>query len=529
MNWLEVSPGRRRLPPARPPARSVSGSAPASSGSLSRALGAQRVQQQGERAAPQLRRRVEAVRAATCGGGREQEPRGRPGLGAEDVGLGRRERAAGAVHDDLGAPSLDGHAEAAQAGGERVRVAGLERPAQHRAAGREPGQQQRAVGHALGAGHAHDGVEARSGRADGARAVGRGASWPRMIPQRPPGPATGLLRQSVDHVLGQHERSGRAGACSRTPAWGRRRSRSAPGPRRGRPPPGCSARCRRSRRRRGSRSSCPRRAARARRWTDRRAWVADGSGAALVGAGAADDAAAAGADESPEPQATTAVARTTASARARITRTMRNMRTPFPLRFAAGGAGTGSRYLTHAALRPLLPTSSRRPRTRSRPGSRPPTASSAKAGMPPAPFSTTLRTSAASVPATSALPWWQPLHWALQIAAPSAAEPAAGALVAGAVVAVPVVSVELSPQATRTAPRTTASVARMIRRRMRAPFVGCGWRCLPGAAAAVNRRGAWSTARRPRRPACRRARTAAAGASRPRRPRRGRRAPARAP
>ena len=33
-NWLEVSPGSRRLPPASPPARSVSGSAPASSGSV---------------------------------------------------------------------------------------------------------------------------------------------------------------------------------------------------------------------------------------------------------------------------------------------------------------------------------------------------------------------------------------------------------------------------------------------------------------------------------------------------------------
>ena len=68
-----------------------------------RALGAQRVQQQGERAAPQLRRRVEAVGAAARGRRRQQEPRGRPGLGAEDVGLGRREGAAGAVHDDVGA------------------------------------------------------------------------------------------------------------------------------------------------------------------------------------------------------------------------------------------------------------------------------------------------------------------------------------------------------------------------------------------------------------------------------------------
>ena len=57
-----------------------------------RALRAQRVQQQAERAAPQLRRRVEAVGAFAGRRRCQQEPGGRARLGAEDVGLGCRER-----------------------------------------------------------------------------------------------------------------------------------------------------------------------------------------------------------------------------------------------------------------------------------------------------------------------------------------------------------------------------------------------------------------------------------------------------
>ena len=129
-----------------------------------RALRAQRLEQEAERAAPQLRRRVEAVDALAGRGRRQQEPGGRPRLGAEHVGLGGREPAAGAVTTTSSPLPLDGDAEAAQAGGERVRVAGLERAAQHRPAGREAGQQQRAVGDALGPRHAHDGVEAGAWR-----------------------------------------------------------------------------------------------------------------------------------------------------------------------------------------------------------------------------------------------------------------------------------------------------------------------------------------------------------------------------
>ena len=137
-----------------------------------RALRAQRLEQEAERAAPQLRRRVEAVDALAGCGRRQQEPGGRARLGAVHVGLGGGEPAARSRDDDLVAAPLDGDAEAAQAGGERVRVAGLERPAQHRPAGREAGQQQRAVGDALGPRHAHDGVEAGACGADGARGAG---------------------------------------------------------------------------------------------------------------------------------------------------------------------------------------------------------------------------------------------------------------------------------------------------------------------------------------------------------------------
>ena len=64
MNWLEVSPGRRRLPPARPlrgqqRQRQAGGVVRL----RARALRAQRLEQQAERPAPQLRRRVEAVAA----------------------------------------------------------------------------------------------------------------------------------------------------------------------------------------------------------------------------------------------------------------------------------------------------------------------------------------------------------------------------------------------------------------------------------------------------------------------------------
>ena len=133
-----------------------------------RALGAQGLEQEAERPAPQLRRRVEVERAfaGRCRG--EEEPGGGAGLGAEDVGLGGGEAPAGAGHVQVGAPALDGDSQSAQAGGERVRVAGLERLAQHGLAGREAGQQQRAVGHALRAGHAHEDVQVLPGRADGA-------------------------------------------------------------------------------------------------------------------------------------------------------------------------------------------------------------------------------------------------------------------------------------------------------------------------------------------------------------------------
>ena len=174
MNWLEVSPGSRRLPPARPRASSVSGRPAAPSGFDARALRAQRLQQEAERPAPQLRRRVEPVGALAGRGGGQEEPGRSARLGAEDVGLRRRERPAGAVDGQSSPRRSTATPRLRRPAANAFVSSGVQGAAQYRPAGREAGEQQRAIGHALGARHAHARVEAGPGGADGCGGCWRG-------------------------------------------------------------------------------------------------------------------------------------------------------------------------------------------------------------------------------------------------------------------------------------------------------------------------------------------------------------------
>ncbi len=132
-----------------------------------RALGTERVEQLGERAPAQLRRGVEAVRAGPGGACRQQEAGGRAGVGAVHVRLGGRDPAPAAVHAPHGGAGLVyGEAECPQPVRERQCVVGAEYAAQLGGALRQRGQQQRPVGHALGAGYADGDVEVAARRAD---------------------------------------------------------------------------------------------------------------------------------------------------------------------------------------------------------------------------------------------------------------------------------------------------------------------------------------------------------------------------
>ncbi len=195
MNWLEMSPGRGAIgPPASPchqGERQVAGVSRFCNG----ALLSQCLQKGLEGPPPQLRRRIHGVAALACGAGRQQKARRGARLSALYLRLGDGDAAAGPAHLPFPGFALrDCEAQGAKTAGERQSVAGTERTPEGRCAVGQGGQQERAVGDALGAGYPHARIEILACRVDEARMLRR--VWCLHVPmiQRRPLLAAQILK-----------------------------------------------------------------------------------------------------------------------------------------------------------------------------------------------------------------------------------------------------------------------------------------------------------------------------------------------